>query len=197
MKSKFRMFNLCVLKRIQWSSQALEVSWTLCSMWTADWAWHKRTDLIFLHAWAKVIRRVQQPHKQLSRFNLQTLRSRTNRYPCGNVLMWLSLFCDTEIQIPVFCQRRANIMVICYLKMDLKLPTPFLSQPQKSPDISLLQGFLRHGEFRWRKRRKTITNLNLTLRPCHDPTSYCHLQWESMISICQAQSNKKFCKVQL
>ena len=32
MTSKFRMFNLCVLKRIQWSAGALEVSWTSCSM---------------------------------------------------------------------------------------------------------------------------------------------------------------------
>ena len=119
------------------------------------------TNLIFLHVWAKMIRRVQQPHKQLSRCNLQTLRSRTNRYPPGNVLMWLSLFCDTEIQIPVFCQKTANIMVICYLKMDLKLPTPFLSQPQKSPDISFLQGFLVSWDavaFVREKWRKTITS---------------------------------------
>ena len=32
MTSKFRMFNLCVLKRIQWSAQSREVSWTSCSM---------------------------------------------------------------------------------------------------------------------------------------------------------------------
>ena len=164
------------------------------------------TKLIFLHVWAKVMRRMQQPHS----FHDSTCAIEPTGTPprpkiqksVRECTRWLSLFGETEIQIP-FLPKTANIMNHGDTwKWIWSCQHLFLSQPQKSPDISLLQGFLRHGEFRFRTRRKTITS-KPTVRPCHDPTNlswsycHCHLQWKSMISTCQVQSNKKFCKVQL
>ena len=55
----------------------------------------------------------------------------------------------------------------------LQLPTPFCRNHKSHLTSLCLQGFLQQ---RWvslkKKRRKTMTNLNLTVRPCQDPTTF-------------------------
>ena len=70
------------------------------------------TKLIFLHVWAKVMRRVQQPHS----FHDSTCAIEPTDTPHPKIqksvrecTMWLSLFGETEIQIP-FLPKTANIM---------------------------------------------------------------------------------------
>ena len=94
--------KLCVLKRIQWSAQADEVSWTSRKNGRIE----LDTNSIFLHAWAKVIRRMQQLHgdKQLWRFDMQTINASnpSHWYPQAKKTQdhWMykvmSFFCETQ-----------------------------------------------------------------------------------------------------
>ena len=159
MTSKFRMFNLCVLKRIQWSAQAREVSWTSCSMLgglslAQSWYFY-----MFGPKWCVECSNLTAFMIQLVQSNQQVPPPRPKiQKSVRECTRWPSLFGETEIQIP-FLSKTANIMNHGDTwKWIWSCQHLFLSQPQKSPDISLLQGFLRHGEFRFRTRRKTITS---------------------------------------
>ena len=114
------------------------------------------TKLILLHVWAKVIRRVQQPHS----FHDSTCAIEPTDTPppqnskkCQgmyNIVQRDFHFLVRQKSRPPFLPKTANIIYHGDLipENGLEAANTFLSQPQKSPDISLLQGFLRHGEFR-------------------------------------------------
>ena len=150
MTSKFRMFNLCVLKRIQWSARAREVSWTSCSMLgglSLALSWY------FYNAWAKVIRRVQQRHSfhdSTCAIEPTDTPSPQNSKKCQGMYNVTFTFWWDRNPDPVFAKNGQHHESWWFdtWKWIWSCQHLFLSQPQKSPDISLLQGFLRHGEFR-------------------------------------------------
>lgn len=134
--------KLCVLKRIQWSAQADEVSWTSRKNGRIE----LDTNSIFLHAWAKVIRRMQQLHgdKQLWRFDMQTINASnpSHWYPQAKKTQdhwstkWCHFFVRHKTKPGPFCDHPGNEPMVT-----TSAANTFLSQPQKSPNISLLAGF--------------------------------------------------------
>ena len=122
------------------------------------------TKLIFLHVWAKVMRKVQQRH-QLPWFNLC---NRTNRYPptpkfkksVRECTMWRSLFGETEIQTP-FLPKTANIMNHgdLILENGFEAANTFFCRNHKSHLTSLCcRVSWDTVSFVFRTRRKTITS---------------------------------------
>ena len=130
------------------STRQREVSWTSCSMLgglslAQSWYFY-----MFGPKWSVECSNVTASMIQLVQSN-QQIPPPTPKFKkvSGNVQ------CDFHFLVrqksrPRFCQKRPTSWWFDTWKWIWSCQHLFLSQPQKSPDISLLQGFLRHGEFR-------------------------------------------------
>lgn len=160
MTSKFRMFNLCVLKRIQWSAQAREVSWTSCSMLgglslAQSWYFY-----MFGPKWSVECSNVTAFMIHLVQSNQQIPPHPKIQKSARECTTWLSLFGETEIQTP-FLPKTANIMNHGDLipENGFEAANTFFCRNHKSHLTSLCcRVSWDTVSFVFRTRRKTITS---------------------------------------
>ena len=158
MTSKFRMFNLCVLKRIQWSARAREVSWTSCSMLggfslAQTWYFHMlgpKWSVECSNLTAFMIRLVQS--------NQQIPPPPQNSKKCQGMYNVTFTFWWDRNPDPVFAKNGQHHESWWYLKMDLKLPTPFFVATTKVTWHLFAAGF---PETRWVSLENTKENYNI------------------------------------